>query len=336
MSNKFKTDVIIIGAGPVGLFAVFQCAMLGMKSCVIDALEHIGGQCQALYPEKPIYDIPAYKEIKARDLIVQLEKQIEAFNPEFYLENIVTDLEKESDEFTVKTNKGLEITARSVIIAAGAGAFGPNRPPLANIEEFEGKSLFYMVKNPKDFCSKKIIIAGGGDSAVDWALALAEMGSEIYIVHRRNKFRASDETVRKMHYFAENFGNIKIKIPYQLHAINGNYGQISSVDIIDFDGRVENIKADIILPFFGLASDISFMQNWGVEIENNKIKVNPTTAETNIDGIFAIGDIASYPNKLKLILTGFSEAAMAAHRAYSYTFKGKPLHFEYSTSRKIK
>ena len=336
MSNSFETDIVVIGAGPVGLFSVFQCGMLGMSCHIIDSLEHIGGQCQALYPEKPIYDIPAYPKIKAGELVNMLEEQIKPFSPKFHLKQRAILLNKVSDGFIVETDLKTNIKAKSVIIAAGAGAFGPNRPPLKNIREFENKSVFYMVRNKDIFCGKKIIIAGGGDSAVDWALELSKIAEKIFVIHRRNKFRASDEMVKRMHYYADNYGLIDIKIPYQLHDLQGDSsGALNSVDIIDFDGNVINVKADYLLPFFGIASDLSFMEDWGIKTSNNHIIVEPTTAETNLDGVFAIGDIASYPNKLKLILTGFSEAAMAAHKAYSYVFAGKELHFEYSTSKGI-
>ena len=335
MSNSFETDVVVIGAGPVGLFTVFQCGMLGMSCHVVDVLDHIGGQCQALYPEKPIYDIPAYPEIKAGELVSMLEKQIEPFSPVFHLKHRAISLEKVSDRFVIGTDLQIKIFAKVVIISAGAGAFGPNRPPLNNIEEFEGKSVFYLIREKNIFCGKRVVIAGGGDSAVDWALELSKIAEKVFVIHRRKKFRASNDTVKKMHYQAENYGKIDIRIPYQLHAINGHDGNLTSVDIIDFDGNVVNISADYLLPFFGIASDLSFMKDWGIKTENNRIVVEPTTAESSCRGVFAVGDIASYPNKLKLIVTGFSEAAMAAHSAYSYVFNGKELHFEYSTNKGI-
>lgn len=326
------TDVAIIGAGPVGLFAVFQCGMLGLKAHVIDALPQIGGQCSALYPEKPIYDIPAYPEITAGELIVQLEKQAAPFAPVYHLnQSIVSICDKDAIK-VLKTSAGKDIHARSVIIAAGAGAFGPNRPPLDGIEDYEGTSVFYMIRHKQDFAGQRIVIAGGGDSAVDWANALAERAKNIMLVHRRDKFRAAPESVSRLHQLADN-GTIEILTPYQLHALEGANGHLSAVQIKGKDGNIKTVEADILLPFFGLAADLGIMKDWELEVEHHKIVVDPATEMTSQSGIYAIGDIASYKNKLNLILTGFSEAATAAHTIYHQIHPQTELHVEYSTTK---
>ncbi len=335
MSNEVKTDVVIIGAGPVGLFAVFQCGMLGMSCHVIDSLEDIGGQCSALYPEKPIYDIPAYPCIEAGVLIDRLEEQIKPFSPVFHMQQQAVSLNKEGEECVVTTSKGKKIRAGGVIIAAGAGAFGANKPPLDNLEEYEDKSVFYMVRKINDFKNRHIVIAGGGDSAVDWAVALANVADKVYVIHRRDKFRATPDMIEKMYDLDKNSDALEIMTPYQLKELHGRNGQLESIDIIDFNDNIQNLKVDTLLPLFGLSSKLGSINNWGLDIEMHHVLVNPTTCETNKKGIFAIGDIASYPNKLKLILTGFSEAAMAAHAIYPYVFDGKELHFEHSTTKGI-
>jgi len=336
MSNaeKHETDVVIIGAGPVGLFAVFECGMLGMSCHVIDSLESPGGQCAALYPEKPIYDIPAYPVLQAGVLVDNLLSQIAPFDPVYHLNQQAVFI-KETPEggWAVTTSAGVQISGKAVIIAAGVGAFGPNRPPLDNLEQYEGKSVFYMVGRREDLRGKKIVIAGGGDSAVDWAVSLAGLAEKIYVVHRRDKFRAAPETVRQMHGLAENSDKVEILTPYQLHALRGDGGMMEAVEIIDFDGNIKTLAADILLPFFGLASKIGPIADWQLELSQNHIVIDPASCETNRPGIYAIGDIATYKNKLKLILTGFSEAATAAHALYGRVFPGQALHFEYSTTK---
>ena len=329
-----ETDVAIIGAGPVGLFAVFECGMLGLSCSVIDSLEQIGGQCTALYPEKPIYDIPACPEISAGDLIDRLEKQAAPFKPAYYLNQQVVSISDNVENIIITTSKGTEIKAKALIIAAGAGAFGPNRPPLEDIEEYEGTSIFYMVRQKQDFAGKNVVIAGGGDSAVDWALVLADIAKTVRIVHRRDKFRAVPESVAKLHDLAEK-GDIELVTPYQLKALKGEGGNLKSVDVADMEGSVRSLEADILLPFFGLAADLGPIADWGLDIDHHCIQVDPTTCKTNKEHIYAIGDIAAYKNKHKLILTGFSEAAFAAHDIYRRLHPNQPLHFEYSTTKGI-
>jgi thioredoxin reductase (NADPH) len=332
--QSYETDVAIIGAGPVGLFAVFECGMVGLSCHVIDSLEGIGGQCTALYPEKPIYDIPAYPEIMAADFIERLEKQAEPFNPQYHLNQQVVSLKQQSSKWILNTSTGNEITAKAVIIAAGAGAFGPNKPPLDGLEQYEGTSVFYMVRHKKDFEDKDIVIAGGGDSAVDWALSLAPKAKSLKLVHRRDKFRAAPESVNKLQAL-EQAGQLELIVPYQLHGLQGDNGYLTGVEVIDKEKSVRVLDANILLPFYGLAASLGPIAQWGLELEKNEILVNPTTCETSIQGIYAIGDIATYGNKLKLILTGFSEAAFSAHHIYNQLNPDKPLHFEYSTTKGV-
>jgi thioredoxin reductase (NADPH) len=328
-----KTDVVIIGAGPAGLFAVFQAGMLGMKSHVIDCLDELGGQCTALYPEKPIYDIPSRPKILASELIDDLVEQGSSFKPIYHLGNTVTSYKKLDDNiFIVKTDKGIEIETKIIVIATGSGAFGPNRPPLDEIEKYEGKSVFYYIKRPQDFTGKKIAIAGGGDSAIDWAIILSDYAEKIYLVHRRDKFRAAPASMDKINIIAKT-GKIELVVPYQLQSIDGNGGQIKKLNLYDLDNNTKSLEVDILLPFFGLSTDLGHLRNWGLDMAKNHIIVDPKNCMTNIEGIYAIGDSATYEGKLKLILTGFAEAASAFHHAYKRVFDGKALHFEYSTSK---
>ncbi|MDA0902369.1 MAG: NAD(P)/FAD-dependent oxidoreductase [Proteobacteria bacterium] len=331
-----KTDVIIIGAGPVGLFAIFEAGMLKMKCHVIDTLEFIGGQCNALYPEKPIYDIPAHPKINAEDLIKNLEAQAKPFNPTYHLNQRVDKLEKlDATTFQVTTSRNTIIQAKAVIVAAGCGAFGPHRPPIAGIEAYEGNSLFYMVKSKKDFAGKKVVIAGGGDSAVDWALSLHEIADKVSVVHRRAKFRCAPESADQLKKLADS-GKIDLVVPYQLHDLKGEDGQIEQVLVKDFDDNIKAIEADILLPFYGLAMELGPIAHWGLNIEHNHIDVDPTTMQSSEKGIYAIGDIATYKNKLKLILTGFAEGATACRDIYNLVYPDTPFHFEYSTSKGVK
>ncbi len=335
MQTHHSTDIAIIGAGPVGLFAIFQCGMLKMRCHVVDTLEGIGGQCTALYPEKPIYDIPAFPSIEAADLITRLETQAAAFQPTYHLGQRVETLKKQDDGWQLTTSAGTVITAKAVIIAAGCGAFGPNRPPLAGIEEYEGKSIFYMVARKEAFRGKRIVIAGGGDSAVDWAISLADIASHIYVVHRRGKLRAAPESIYQLERLARERDDVELVIPYQLHGLEGAGGQLSAVNVATLEGEIRNLPADILLPFFGLSMELGPIGEWGLGLDMHHITVQPTTMQTNAEGIFAIGDIVTYPHKLKLILCGFSEAAMAAHAAYVHVYPDTALHFEYSTSKGV-
>ncbi len=328
------TDVAIIGAGPVGLFAVFECGMLKMRCHVIDALEPTGGQCAALYPEKPIYDIPGYPRIDAADLIHQLELQAAPFRPVYHLAQQVDRLDRRDGGWLLETAAGHKIAATAVIIAAGVGAFGPNRPPLPGIERFEGSGVFYLVKRREEFRGKKVVIAGGGDSAVDWALSLAEVAASVQVIHRRPKFRAAPESAQKLADLAA-AGRIELVVPYQLAGLEGEGGRLSTVIVSTLDGAERRLPADVLLPFFGLAMNLGPIAGWGVALEHKHVVVDPATCATSLPGIFAIGDIAHYPGKLKLILSGFAEAALAAHAIHPLVHPGEALHFEYSTTQGV-
>ena len=338
-NQEIKTDVVIIGAGPVGLFAVFECGMLNMRCHLIDVLDEVGGQCSALYPEKPIYDIPGYPEISAGDLITKLTEQIAPFKPQFHFGQQVNAVTPNSaGGWHIETSSGTHIDAKGVIIAAGVGAFGPNRPPLDGIERFErqppGNGVHYFVKQREAYRGKRVVIAGGGDSAVDWALSLSEVASHISVIHRRAKFRAAPESAERMRRLAED-GTIELVIPYQLHALEGDDARLTGVVASDLDGNERVLPADVLLPFFGLAQNLGPIAEWGLNMDRNLISVDPATGMTNHDGICAIGDIVTYPGKLKLILTGFAEAAAAAHALFGVVHPGEALHFEYSTTKGV-
>ncbi len=327
-----QTDVAIIGAGPVGLFAIFECGMMRLKCHVIDTLEMVGGQCAALYPEKPIYDIPGFPKILAADLIHNLKTQADPFDPVYHLNQQVIHLEKTPDgHWRLETSAGTVLVAKAVLIAAGVGAFGPNRPPLDGLEAFEGKSVFYYVKNREDFRDKHLIIAGGGDSAVDWALSLSEIAKKVTVVHRRSKFRAAPESEAKLNKLAKD-GVIDLAIPFQLEGLIGQEGFLEAVILKSLDGEIREVPAEVLLPFYGLAMNLGPIAHWGLQLNTTHIMVTPSTCATNVAGIFAIGDIATYPHKMKLILTGFAEAAQAAQAIWAIAHPGEAHHFEYSTT----
>jgi thioredoxin reductase (NADPH) len=332
--KKINTDVLIIGAGPVGLFTVFELGQLGMKSCVVDSLEDIGGQCTALYPDKPIYDIPAYPSVTAGELINNLKKQIDPFKPILLMNQKVNELKKHKDFYSVKTSTNNIIESKCIIIAAGNGAFGPNKPPLKNIDSFENKTIFYHIRDKSKFRKKTVAIAGGGDSAVDWAIELSKTSKKIFFIHRRNKLRAIPQNVEVL-YDLENEGKIEMMIPYQLDSIEGKNGIIDHLIIKNMDEEKKKLEVDYFLPFFGLSTNLGPIKDWELELEKNILKVKQETCETNLNGIFAIGDVCSYPGKLKLILTGFSEAAIASHNCFNKINPEKTLHFEYSTTKGI-
>lgn len=330
--TQHTTDIVVIGGGPVGLFAVFEAGMLKMRCHVVDTLEMIGGQCAALYPEKPIYDIPAYPTIDALDLVKKLEQQAAPFAPVYHLNQRVEKLEKRDGGWRVSTSKGNVIDCKAVVIAAGCGAFGPNRPPLAGIEQYEGKSVFYMVRKREEFRDKTIVIAGGGDSAVDWVLSLAAIAKKIYVVHRRAKFRAAPESESRLHALGREGKVVEMVVPYQLDALEGKDGMLEQVIVKTLDGEARALKADVLLAFFGLAMELGPIAQWGLGLTENHITVDAATLATSEKGIFAIGDIVTYPGKLKLILCGFAEAAQAMHAIYLLVHPGVALHFEYSTT----
>ncbi len=340
MSTKqHSTDIAIIGAGPVGLFSIFEAGMLKISCHVIDTLQDIGGQCIALYPEKPIYDIPGHPKIDAWELIRGLEKQAQPFNPTYHLNQQVTGFTQLEDKsFLLTTSLGTQINAKAVIVAAGCGAFGPNRPPLKDIEHYEelgpGQGVHYMVTKKADFKDKHVVIAGGGDSAIDWALSLAEITASLKLVHRRGKFRAAPENIHKLNQMHEE-GRIELVVPYQLKALEGRDGVLSGVTVASLDNQERTLQADALLPFYGLSMNLGPITQWGLNLSKNNITVDQATQQTSIEGVYAIGDICTYPHKLKLILQGFSEAAVAAHNIYPIIHPETAFHFEYSTSKGV-
>ncbi len=330
--TEVQTDVVIIGAGPVGLFAVFELGMLQLRCHVVDALDRPGGQCRALYPEKPIYDIPGHPVILAGELADRLKAQAAPFRPTYHLGETVTGLVEQAGSWLVETGKGTCISCRAVIIAAGGGAFGPNRLPMPGVEAFEGVSLHYSVTDRGVFAGKKLVIAGGGDSALDWVLELAGQAASVALVHRREKFRAAPASLAKLEALVA-AGKVEKVVPFQLHGLEGAAGRLDTVVVRALDGKERRLSADHLLAFFGLSMDLGPIAEWGLHVEGKQVTVDPATCETARPGLFAVGDINTYPGKLKLILTGFSEAAMAAHAIYPLVHPDKALHWEYSTTK---
>lgn len=326
-------DVAIIGAGPVGLFAVFECGQLGLRCHVIDSLEQIGGQCSALYPHKPIYDIPAWPEISGQELIDKLHQQITPYQPEITLQDTISSMQRTPESrILLTTASGKTIHAGAVIIAAGGGVFVPKRPPIDDIESFENRSVFYAVRDPSAFADKTLVIAGGGDSALDWAIDLAPRARKIYLVHRREKFRGTPDSVKKLHGLAKQ-GLIELVVPYRLENLEGNQGALDAVHVATLQGEKRRIEADALLAFYGLANDLGPICDWGIRMQDDHINVDPRRCATSMDGVFAIGDVATYPGKLKLILSGFAEAALAAYALFPIVRPDENLRFQYSTTK---
>ena len=326
-----KTDVIIIGAGPVGLFAVHQLGIKGLKSVVIDNLDKVGGQCIELYPDKPIYDIPAVPECTGEELTKKLLDQIKPFKSEFFLSERVDEVKKDIQNWIIKTNKNNQFTAPNIIIAGGVGSFEPRKLSVKEAEKYEDKSIFYAVKNKEKLKNKNISIFGGGDSALDWALELSKF-SKINLIHRRNEFRGAPHTLSEIKKL-EKEGKILIKTPCQLESIEGDK-DIKSISIKFDDGKIEKIKTDIILSFFGLVMKLGPIAEWGLNMSKKTIEVNSENFETNKKGIFAVGDICSYPGKLKLILSGFHEVALASVECFKRSRPNEKYRFEFTTSSK--
>ena len=332
MDEAIKTDVVIIGAGPIGLFAVFELGLLDMKAHLIDILDKIGGQCAELYPEKPIYDIPGIPVTSAQGLVNGLLEQIKPFNPQFHLNEMVEKVEKIGDPlFRVTTDQGKQFECKVVVIAAGGGSFQPKRPPIPGVEPYEGKSLFYAVRKMDAFRDKSVLVVGGGDSALDWTLNLAPIARRLTLVHRRSEFRAAPDSVNKMMALV---GEGKIDFVLgQVTSLHGEEGQLSKAVVKTNEGSIQEIACDALLPFFGLTMKLGPVANWGFELRNNElIPVETAAFETSTPGIFAIGDINWYPGKLKLILSGFHEGALMAQKAYHYIYPEKRLVFQYTTS----
>ena len=332
--GNHETDIIIIGAGPVGLFAVFELGLLGLKAHLIDALDKPGGQCAELYPEKPIYDIPALPVVTGQELTDRLLEQIAPFSPVFHLNQTADSLEKSNDgDWTIATDQGTKIKAPVIVIAAGGGSFTPKRPPLQGIEDFEGKSIFYAVRQKSHFAGKDLVIAGGGDSALDWALALHKEAKSITLVHRRDEFRAAPDSVEKMRALVA-AGDMRLEIA-QISGLNGADGQISSLSLKPSkkdDGAPFDIQCDALLAFYGLTMKLGPIAEFGLNLERNFIPVDTEKFETSQPGIFSIGDINTYPGKLKLILSGFHEAALMSQAAFRIIHPDQKLRFQYTTS----
>ena len=326
-----KTDTIIIGAGPVGLFAIHQLGIKGLKSIVIDNLDKAGGQCIELYPDKPIYDIPAVPECTGEELTKKLLEQIKPFNTEFFLNERVEEVKQDKENWIIKTNNNNEFLAPNIIIAGGVGSFEPRKLTVKDAEKFEDKSLFYAVKNKDHFKNKNISIFGGGDSALDWALELSKF-SNINLIHRRDDFRGAPHTLSEIKKL-EKEGKIAIKTPCQLQSIEGNE-KINFITIKFDDGKTEKIKTDVVLSFFGLIMKLGPIAEWGLNMSKKTIEVNSKNFETNKKGIFAAGDICSYPGKLKLILSGFHEVALASVECFKRARPNEKYRFEFTTSSK--
>jgi thioredoxin reductase (NADPH) len=327
-----STDILIIGAGPTGLFTVFEAGLLKLKCHLIDALPQPGGQCTEIYPKKPIYDIPAYPEILAGDLTEKLLEQCKQFQPGFTLGERAETIEKQDDgTFIVTTNKGTKHQAPVVAIAGGLGSFEPRKPLIPNITDFEDKGVEYMIKDPEIYRNKRVVIAGGGDSALDWSIFLTDVASEVTLIHRRNEFRGHLDSVEKVQEL-KNLGKINLVTPAEVIGIIGN-GHVTGVAIKNAEDQNEfNIECDHFVPLFGLSPKLGPIANWGLEIEKNAIKVNNALDyQTNIPGIFAIGDVNTYPGKLKLILCGFHEATLMCQAAYQIINPGKKYVLKYTT-----
>lgn len=331
MANLTKTDVLIIGAGPCGLFAVFELGLLDMKAHVVDILDKVGGQCAELYPEKPIYDIPGTTMVTGEGLVAGLMEQIKPFGPTFHLGEIVETIEKVGDPlFHVTTSRGARFEAKVVVIAAGGGSFQPKRPPVPGIEAYEGKSVFYAVRRIEDFRDKNVLIVGGGDSALDWTLGLEPVARRVTLVHRRDEFRGAPHSVERMRALVA-AGKIDLAIG-QVMGLEGESGVLHAAAIKHNDGARSRVPCDAMLPFFGLTMKLGPIADWGLKLENNLIPVDTAAFETSVPGIFAIGDICAYPGKLKLILSGFHEGALMAQKAYKYVYPDQRLVFQYTTS----
>jgi thioredoxin reductase (NADPH) len=326
-----KTDVLIIGAGPTGLFCAHQLGLIGLKCEIVDNLDKAGGQCIELYPDKPIYDIPAVPECTGEELTNNLLKQIKPFNVKFHLNERVEIVRKENQSWYIKTNNNTEFTVSSIIIAGGVGSFEPRKFPLKDIEKFENKSLFYSIKDKQIFKDKTISIFGGGDSALDWAIELSQ-NSKINLIHRRDGFSGAQASVDKVKEL-EKAGKINLFTQYQINSIKGG-DKIETVSIKHDEGEIKELKTDYVLGFFGLIMQLGPILDWGLNLNKKTIEVDTEKFETNQPGIFAIGDICNYPGKLKLILSGFHEGALAARGCFKYARPDEKLRFEFTTTSK--
>ncbi len=330
-AQPITTDVVIVGAGPCGLFAVFELGLLDLKCHLVDILDKPGGQCAELYPEKPIYDIPAIPEISGQGLTDGLMAQIAPFKPVFHLGQMAEKLERQANgRWTLVTDTGTVFDAQCIVVAAGGGSFMPKKPPVPGIDDYEGTSVFYSVRRMEDFRSKDLVIVGGGDSALDWTLNLQPLAKSLTLVHRRNEFRAAPDSVSKMRAL-EAAGKIRFHAG-QIKGLQGANGVLEAVEIEDSEGGVSALPCERLLPFFGLTMKLGPLANFGLNLERNLIPVDTEKFETDQPGIFAVGDICTYPGKLKLILSGFHEAALMSRQAFRYCRPNEKLRFEYTTS----
>jgi|TARA_B100001093_G_scaffold501664_1_gene553625 thioredoxin reductase (NADPH) len=329
-----NSDIIIIGAGPTGLFTVFEAGLLGLKCHIVDSLGKPGGQCSEIYPKKPIYDIPAYPEILAGDLVNKLLEQIKPFSPTYTFGETAEKLLKEKDGFIITTNKDTQVKGKILVIAGGLGNFEPRKPNIENILKFEDKGLQYKIVNKEIFSNKNVVISGGGDSALDWTIELSKTAKKVTLIHRRNEFRGAVESVTKIQKLKDE-GVVNVLTPASLTKING-LECVESVDL-NYNNSSLNIKTDFIIPLYGLVPKMDIFKQWGLNIDKNAIVVdNSKDYSTNVKGIYAIGDINTYPGKLKLILSGFHEAAIMCHSAYSLINPEKRNTLKYTTISGIK
>ena len=334
MTDNIETDVVIVGAGPVGLFAVFELGLLDIKAHLVDILPKVGGQCAELYPEKPIYDIPGFPLVTGQGLVDNLMAQIAPFHPTFHLGEMVESLETlghaEAPKFRLRTDGGTTFTCKAILIAAGGGSFQPKKPPIDNIEAYEGTGVFYAVRKMEMFRNKRVLIVGGGDSALDWTVNLQPIAKRLTLLHRRDAFRAAPHTVEKMRSLVAS-GDMDLQLG-QVTSLKGKAPVLEGAAIRRDDGSEHLIEADMMLPFFGLTMKVGPIAEWGLNLHENLIPVDTEKFETNVPGIFAIGDINTYPGKLKLILSGFHEGALAAQKVHRYVYPEKRLLFQYTTS----
>lgn len=330
MNTQISTDICIIGAGPVGLFTVFEAGLLKMRCHLVDALPQVGGQLSEIYPRKPIYDIPGYPTIQAQELVDNLMEQIKPFEPGFTLGERVEGLEKQADgSYIVTTSDGTNIHCQVVAIAGGLGCFEPRKPDIENLEIFEGKGVSYMVKDPELYRDKNVVLAGGGDSALDWTIFLADVAKKVTLVHRGDTFRGAPDSAEKVFKLAE-AGTINLILSSHLTKINGN-GHLNEITLVDKTKTETTMETDYLIPLFGLSPKLGPIGEWGLNIEKSAIAVNTEDYSTNVERIYAIGDINTYTNKLKLILCGFHEAALMCHSAFKYVYPDQKLSFKYTT-----
>ena len=334
MSDVISTDVVIVGAGPTGLFSVFELGLLDIKAHLVDILPRAGGQCSELYPEKPIYDIPGFPIVTGQELVDNLMKQVEPFHPTFHFGEMIEGLTPvgtpDKPAFRITTDAGKTFECKAVLVAAGGGSFQPKKPPIAGIDAYEGKSVFYAVRRMEDFRDKNVLIVGGGDSALDWILNLHPVAKRITLLHRRDDFRAAPHSVNAMRELVAE-GKMDLRIG-QVSVVGGADGQLQTATIKANDGSLEEIACERMMPFFGLTMKLGPIADWGLSLHENLVPVDTEKFETSAPGIFAVGDINTYPGKLKLILSGFHEAALAAQKIHRYVYPEKKLLFQYTTS----